>query len=160
MSIATPIQNDLIITQPKWLTLLRIVLGVILLWKGFIFFQNSVLVESLLKRNTFQMIDNNSETFAFIITYINLLGGFFILIGLFTRWMCLIQIPILLGAIFFVQDMASVSFTNSELLLSIAVLVLLVLFLIKGSGALSADEYFRSYTKAGLEPGHTKNLFS
>ena len=160
MSIAAPIQNDLIITQPKWLTLLRIVLGVILLWKGFIFFQNSVLVESLLKRNTFQMIDNNSETFAFIITYINLLGGFFILIGLFTRWMCLIQIPILLGAIFFVQDMASVSFTNSELLLSIAVLVLLVLFLIKGSGALSADEYFRSYTKAGLEPGHTKNLFS
>ena len=160
MSIAAPIQNDLIITQPKWLTLLRIVLGVILLWKGFIFFQNSVLVESLLKRNTFQMIDNNSETFAFIITYINLLGGFFILIGLFTRWMCLVQIPILLGAIFFVQDMASVSFTNSELLLSIAVLVLLVLFLIKGSGALSADEYFRSYTKAGLEPGHTKNLFS
>ena len=160
MSIAAPIQHDHIITQPKWLTLLRIVLGLIILWKGFIFFQNSVLVESLLKNNSFKAIDNNSETIAFVITYINLLGGFFILIGLFTRWMCIIQIPILLGAIFFVQDMASVSFTNSELLLSIAVLVLLVLFVIKGSGAISADEYFRNYTKAALEPGRTKNLFN
>ena len=160
MSIITSTQNDEIITQPKWLTLLRIILGIIILYKGFIFFKNSVLVESLLKNNSFQMIDKNSETIAFIITYINLLGGFFILIGLFTRWMCIIQIPILLGAIFFVQDMASVSFTNTELLLSIAVLVLLILFAIKGSGALSADEYFRNYTKAALEPGHTKNLFN
>ena len=151
--------ND-VITQPKWLTLLRILLGVIILWKGFIFFRNSVLVESLLKNNSFQVIDKNSETIAFIITYINLLGGFFILIGLFTRWMCIIQIPILLGAIFFIQDMASTSFTNTELLLSIAVLVLLILFAFKGSGALSADEYFRNYTKAALEPGHTKNLFN
>ena len=160
MSIITSTQNDEIITQPKWLTLLRIILGIIILYKGFIFFKNSVLVESLLKNNSFQMIDKNSETIAFIITYINLLGGFFILIGLFTRWMCIIQIPILLGAIFFVQDMASASFTNTELLLSIAVLVLLILFAIKGSGALSADEYFRNYTKAALEPGHTKNLFN
>ena len=160
MSIITPTQNAEIITQPKWLTLLRIILGIIILYKGFIFFKNSVLVESLLKNNSFQMIDKNSETIAFIITYINLLGGFFILIGLFTRWMCIIQIPILLGAIFFVQDMASASFTNTELLLSIAVLVLLILFAIKGSGALSADEYFRNYTKAALEPGHTKNLFN
>lgn len=160
MSITTPTQDDHIITQPKWLTLLRIVLGVIILYKGFIFFKNSVLVETLLKNNSFQVIDNNSETIAFIITYLNLLGGFFIIIGLFTRWMCIIQIPILLGAIFFVQDMASASFTNTELLLSIAVLVLLILFVIKGSGALSADEYFRNYTKAALEPGHTKNLFN
>ena len=74
--------------------------------------------------------------------------------------MCILQIPILLGAIFFVQDMASVSFANTELLLSIAVFVLLLVFAVKGSGAISADEYFRNYTKAALEPGHTKNLFN
>lgn len=160
MSIESPLQKNDIITQPKWLTLLRIVLGVILLYKGFIFLKNSVLVESLLKNNSFQIVDDNSSTIALIITYINLLGGFFIIIGLFTRWMCILQIPILLGAIFFVQDMASASFTNTELLLSIAVLVLLIVFAIKGSGAISADEYFRNYTKAALEPGHTKNLFN
>lgn len=160
MSIENPLPEDRIISQPKWLTLLRITLGIIILWKGFIFFKNSVLVESLLKNNSFQMIDKNSETIAFIITYINLLGGFFIIIGLFTRWMCILQIPILLGAIFFIQEMASANFTNTELLLSIAVLILLIVFAVKGSGALSADEYFRNYTKAGLEPGHTKNLFN
>ena len=160
MSIVAPLPKNDIITQPKWLTLLRIVLGVILLYKGFIFLKNSVLVESLLKNNPFQIVDDNSTTAALIITYINLLGGFFIIIGLFTRWMCILQIPILLGAIFFVQDMASVSFANTELLLSIAVLVLLLVFAVKGSGALSADEYFRNYTKAALEPGHTKNLFN
>lgn len=160
MSIVAPLPKNDIITQPKWLTLLRIALGVILLYKGFIFLKNSVLVESLLKNNSFQIVDNNSSTIALIITYLNLLGGFFIIIGLFTRWMCIIQIPILLGAIFFVQDMASASFTNTELLLSVAVLVLLIVFAIKGSGALSADEYFRNYTKAALEPGHTKNLFN
>ncbi len=160
MSIVAPLDKNDIITQPKWLTLLRIVLGVILVYKGFIFFKNSILVESLLKNNSFEIVDNNSATIAFIITYINLLGGFFIIIGLFTRWMCILQIPILLGAIFFVQDMASASFTNTELLLSVAVLILLIVFAIKGSGALSADEYFRNYTKAALEPGHTKNLFN
>jgi NADH:ubiquinone oxidoreductase subunit 3 (subunit A) len=45
-----------------------------------------------------------------------------------------------------------------ELLLSIIVLLLLIVFVIKGSGAISADEYFRSYYKAGYESGHTKNL--
>lgn len=160
MSIVAPLPKNDIITQPKWLTLLRILLGVILLYKGFIFLKNSVLVESLLKNNPFQIVDDNSSTVALIITYINLLGGFFIIIGLFTRWMCILQIPILLGAIFFVQDMASVSFANTELLLSIAVFVLLLVFAVKGSGAISADEYFRNYTKAALEPGHTKNLFN
>ena len=41
----------------------------------------------------------------------------------------------------------------------LCVLLLLILFAIKGSGALSADEYFRSYFKAGAEEGNTKRFF-
>lgn len=47
----------------------------------------------------------------------------------------------------------------AELALSVIVLLLLILFSIKGSGALSADEYFRSYYKAGNEEGNTKRFF-
>jgi hypothetical protein len=49
--------------------------------------------------------------------------------------------------------------SSFELILSIIVLFLLILFAIKGSGSLSADEYFRSYYKAGNEEGNTKKFF-
>lgn len=159
MEIVTPLQKNSIVTQPKWLTLFRVALGLIILWKGILFFKDSVAVETMLKGGGFQLLGNNSPIIAFIITYFNLLGGFFIIVGLFTRWMCLLQIPIIIGAILFVNSKTGMSFSNTELLLSVIVLVLLIVFAIKGSGALSADEYFRSYTKAGLEPGHTEKLF-
>jgi hypothetical protein len=46
-----------------------------------------------------------------------------------------------------------------ELVLSIVTLLLLILFAIKGSGTLSADEFFRTYYKAGTEDGQTKRFF-
>jgi hypothetical protein len=45
-----------------------------------------------------------------------------------------------------------------EFILSIVVFLLLILFAIKGSGTLSADEYFRTYYKAGSEKGNTDRL--
>jgi len=46
-----------------------------------------------------------------------------------------------------------------ELALSIITLILLIVFAIKGSGTLSADEFFRTYYKAGTEDGNTKRFF-
>jgi len=151
-------RNDLNI-QPKWLTLFRIILGFIILWKGFTFFKDSITVETLIKYGDIRLLNDNSSVIAFCITYLNLLGGFFIVVGLFTRWNCLIQIPIIIVAIGFINSKAGVSMSNTELVLSIIVLILLVVFAIMGSGVLSADEYFKNYTKAALEPGHTKKLF-
>jgi uncharacterized membrane protein YphA (DoxX/SURF4 family) len=145
--------------QPKWLTILRVALGLIILWKGFVFFKNTVAVEALLKTGGINMLSSNSQILAFIITYLNLLGGFFIIVGLFTRWMCIVQIVIITGAILFVNSKLGISFSNSELMLSLLVLALAILFAITGSGTLSADEFFRSYTKAGVEPGHTEKFF-
>ena len=159
MEKVTPLQQNPFISQPKWLTLLRIILGFIILWKGFTFFKDSITVESMLKGGSLHVSSDNSGLVAFIITYLNLLGGFFILVGLFTRWMCVIQIPIIIGAIAFVNSKAGMSLSNTELVLSVIVLILLIVFAVKGSGVLSADEYFRNYTKAAIEPGHTQKLF-
>jgi putative oxidoreductase len=145
--------------QPTWLTIFRVMLGLIILWKGFLFFKDTVVLETMFKTGGLEIFGKNSQVLAFIITYFNLLGGFFIIIGLFTRWMCIIQIVIIIGAIFFVNSRLGMSFSNTELLLSLVVLLLAVLFAVKGSGFISADEYFRSYTKAGLEPGHTDKFF-
>jgi len=160
METSTLLQKNNPDNQPRWLTLFRIILGFIILWKGFTFFKDSIAVETMVKGGSIELLSKNSEIIAFIITYTNLLGGFFIMVGLFTRWMCIIQIPILLGAILFVNINEGMSLTNVELILSVIVLILLIVFVIKGSGLISADEYFRSYTKAAIEPGHTKKLFN
>jgi uncharacterized membrane protein YphA (DoxX/SURF4 family) len=145
--------------QPKWLALLRIGLGIILLWKGISFFRDSSQLESIINSGGLDTFTNNTQAIAFIITYLNLLGGVFIAVGFLTRLMAAIQIPIIFGAIIFINGKAGLSFSNTELILSVIVFILLFIFLMKGSGLISADEYFKSYNKAGEESGHTKNFF-
>jgi len=146
-------------SQPRWLTIVRIALGFILFWKGINFISESSNLQLMLQRMSIGVIHKNSEWIAFLITYINLLGGLFIAVGLFTKTSCIIQIPILIGAVFFVNSREGLNQSNSELILSVIVLILLVFFAIKGSGVISADEYFRSYYKAGSEEGNTKKFF-
>src|ERR1035437_8621103 len=138
--------------QPKWLSIFRIALGLILFWRGISFLYNPDELGSMLR-----IIGIDAQVFSFAITYLNLLGGLFIAVGLFTKWASIVQIPILLGAIFFVNIRNG---STSELALSAIVLILLFAFTIEGSGIISADEYFRNYYKAGKESGHTKKLFS
>jgi len=159
MKVSTALKKNNSGYQPKWLTIPRIVLGLILFWKGISFIQDSSELEAMVSQTGVSMFDSNAQAIAFIITYVNLLGGLFIATGLFTRWASLLQIPILIGAIIFVNSKTGMSFSNYELILSIIVLILLVVYVIRGSGALSADEFFRSYFKAGTESGHTKKFF-
>lgn len=147
------------ITQPAWLTVLRIALGLILFWKGITFIRGTSDLQELLQRMSIGVVDKNYQVIAFLITYLNLLGGLFIIVGLFTKTSCIIQIPILIGAVFFVNTKNGLNQSTFELVLSAIVLVLLILFAIKGSGTISADEYFRSYYKAGAEDGNTKRFF-
>jgi len=80
---------------------------------------------------------------SFIIPFIHLLGGFLIIIGLLTRWAVIVQIPILIGAIIFVNAKRGIFAGESELFLSILIFLLLVLFFIEGGEPLSLDNYFR-----------------
>ena len=147
------------LNQPRWLTIVRIALGLILFWRGITFIRDSSDLQLMLHRAAIGVVDKNTEWMAFLITYINLLGGLFIIAGLFTKTSCMVQIPILFGAVFFVNTKNGLNQSTTELILSAVVLLLLILFAIKGSGVLSADEYFRSYYKAGSEEGNTKKFF-
>ena len=158
MELENAIKKNTSNNQPKWLVIFRIALGIILFWKGISFIYDSSHLKSMMQSTGIGLFDNNAQTFSFIIAYINLLGGLCIAVGLFTRWAALVQIPILIGAIIFVNSKTGMSFSNFELVLSVIVLILLIVFLIKGSGVISADEYFRNYYKAGYESGHTKKF--
>ena len=73
----------------------------------------------------------------------HLLGGFFIMIGLHTRLACLSQMPILIGAIFLLRFSGRDNIGSDDLVLSIVVLALLIVFLIMGNGPWSYDKMFK-----------------
>jgi putative oxidoreductase len=128
--------------QPTWLTILRIALGIILIWKGINFIRDISVLKSMIEQTGVGVFSRSSGAIAAIVGILSLLCGVFITVGFFTRISSVVMIPIIFVAIVFV-NMKNIERNAFELTLTIIVLVLLVLFAIKGSGPLSADEYFR-----------------
>ena len=127
---------------PSWLTAPRILLGLILLWRSIVFIRDTVQLERLIQDTGIGTFSQSASTLATLVAILTLACGFFITIGLFTRLAALVQIPILLVAVFFV-NINNIDRSPFELVLSIVVLALLVLFAVKGSGNLSGDAYFK-----------------
>lgn len=133
--------------HPKWLDIIRIALGLFLFWKGIDYLQNTSKLTSLMKeRSPFD--DFVTILIGHYVTFAHLIGGLFLAIGMFTRAACLIQIPILLGAIIFINIYPDQLQTYNELFVSVIVLLLLIYFLIAGNGPWSikfpAEEKKRS----------------
>jgi putative oxidoreductase len=127
-------------THPRLLLLLRAALGIALVSKGISFISDMMSLKALLE-SSFGFLP---DWIALVITWIHLLCGFLITIGLFTRLSALIQIPILIGAV--IINLSMGIFTpGSELLFSSLVLVLLVLFLFEGGGELSVEDYIKKH---------------
>ena len=123
--------------------ILRNILGLILIVKGILYIKDTTELSALIQQTGIGYFSENSENFALIISIISIIGGTFIVIGLLTRISALIQIPILIVAIFFV-NIKNIDYGVGELILSFFVLILLIYFMIKGAGNASADKYFRS----------------
>lgn len=128
----------------KWLDILRIVLGVIILMKGIYFVSNIDALRGLFVQNSVYGFSGlMAMALTHVVAFVHLVGGVLIIIGLVTRFAVVIQIPILLGAVFFVNISKGFSTLNSELWLSIIVLMLLVLFWVIGSGPYSVDHWMK-----------------
>lgn len=123
--------------HPRWLVVLRVLLGVALFIKGISFMRDSTLLESLLSKSNFI---SYSPWIALVITWLHLLGGFLVALGLLTRFAVLIQIPILVVAVLFVNQPA---YNYPEFIFSLSVLLLLIFFFFEGGGPISADHYFK-----------------
>ena len=121
--------------HPKWLDVVRIALGVFLVYKGIDFLRNmGILSDLMAKRVSF-------GSFAVLlighyIVFAHILGGILLTAGVLTRFACLIQIPILLGAVI-LFNFSLDSMRPYESLLSVVVLLLLSYFLVIGNGPLS-----------------------
>lgn len=132
--------------HPKWLVVLRVLLGLCLFIQGVGFIQNSVLLSDVISRSS---VIKNAPWLSTVIPWLHLFGGSMILAGLFTRLSCLLQIPILLGAIVFVHAGQSIFSGRSDLLFTVMIFVLLIFFFVEGGGPLSLDNFLRSSSKKG-----------
>jgi uncharacterized membrane protein YphA (DoxX/SURF4 family) len=126
--------------HPKWLDILRIVLGIFLIYKGIDFLIHMGDMVGLLTTNQDMFGSFKVIVLAHIIVFAHIVGGALIAVGFLTRLACLIQIPILLGAILFVNLSGDLFRPYSEIILSILVLLLLIYFLIVGNGPLSYEK--------------------
>lgn len=119
--------------HPRWMDIVRIALGVFLCFKGVDFLNNmSDLIGLMTSKTSF-------GEFAYVlaghyVVFAHVLGGILLIFGVLTRFACLIQIPVLLGAIFFVGTNKEMLRPYDELFLTVLVLLLLIYFLIAGNG--------------------------
>jgi putative oxidoreductase len=144
MNIITKIEHWGDTHHPKWIDVLRIALGLVILYKGILFISNTGALLSLMEDAELQFVNLG---IAHYVAFAHLVGGFLIAIGLVTRFAIIFQIPILLVAVFFVnvkQGFISVS-NNLEFGLSLVVLILLLVFLIMGSGKWSIDHWMKTH---------------
>lgn len=77
----------------------------------------------------------------------HLVGGLLLMIGLFTRYAAVIQIPILVSAVFFVSMGSGLASGNQSLELSGLVLVILAVILVFGPGRYSLD--YKRFSRGG-----------
>ena len=130
--------------HPRWLVLPRVALGVFLIVKGISFIRNTVYLESFLNETVAGV---SGAWMALVITWLHLLCGTLIIIGLFTRLATLLMIPILLGAVIFINAPKGIFAAESEFGFSLAILLMLFFFFIEGDGPLSLGDFFKKNPK-------------
>lgn len=124
--------------RPGFLDIFRIALGIFITYKGLQFITQ---MDEL--KNTTAGITNwfAGAALAHYIIFAHILGGPLIIAGLFTRVVCLLQLPILIGAVLFINaPRGHLSLGNyMELWVSVLILTGLIVFIIFGAGKYSLD---------------------
>jgi uncharacterized membrane protein YphA (DoxX/SURF4 family) len=139
MSALTKIEDWGNSHRAGWLDYLRIALGLFITYKGVSFVSN---IEELKMAASGINLSFLSVILAHYVVFAHTLGGPLIVFGLFTRFVCLAQLPILIGAVFLVDHPEGFLSVGSHFELEIAILVLagLIVFMVFGAGRLSLDE--------------------
>jgi len=126
--------------HPKFLDLVRVALGVFLLLKGVAFMENTAYLGSIIESQ--RVIDVSPGllmVLVYYVTFAHMIGGILIALGILTRPASIIQLPIVLGAIFLTGVFKEP--VNTMVWPSVTAFILLLVFTIIGSGPISLDRY-------------------
>ncbi len=128
--------------HPRWVDYVRIALGLFLIYKGIDFLRNMGDMMDLVNASSTSFGSFKTVVAGHIVVVLHIMGGILIAIGLFTRLACLVNIPILLAAVLFINLSSTLHQPAGELVISIIVLALLIYFLIVGNGPLSYEKMY------------------
>lgn len=125
---------------------IRIVVGIFITYKGFSFLMNMDALYGLTSNMNLMFA---SAAIAHYVLFFHAFGGPLIILGIYTRLICVLQVPILLGAIFLVNSPKGFLSMGDhmELETSIITLLAILLFIVFGAGKLSIDEIRRNQEK-------------
>jgi uncharacterized membrane protein YphA (DoxX/SURF4 family) len=134
-----------------FIDLVRIYLGIGLFAKGVFFMFHQDYLLSLVQESGDLFIA--PATVAHYVIPVHMLGGLLLALGLLTRVAAVAQLPILVGAMFWVYlpKMMAVE-PRQNLEFSALVLFLMVLIFVYGAGRLSLDHYLARREPAELHP--------
>jgi putative oxidoreductase len=129
---------------PVYFLILRVALGMILAIRGIYFLTAIQPLYSVIKASRLGEL-NMDMTLALIVCWVHTLGGTFIILGLLTKISVWAQIPIVFGAVIFININSDLPHTFQDLFLSLIVLILLLVFAITGGGKISMDNYSKKH---------------
>lgn len=132
-----------------FLDALRVYLGVALMAKGIAFARDHASLVLLTEKSSLAWVQSMASQY---VVPVHVFGGFLLAIGLVSRTAALFNIPILLGAIFFVHGREGLFATGGGLELDLLVLFLLLVFAVVGSGRVSIDRYLETHSSRGKAP--------
>lgn len=126
--------------HPKWLDVLRMLLGVVLFLKGLSFILNKDVTMQVLHDNNYEFIPVLLLHYVIIF---QMAHSVLIALGLITRIAIAAQFPIVLGAGILMLTTGSLAPLDSDLFLILLLLFLLAFFFVYGPGPLSVDAVIR-----------------
>jgi len=127
-------------TKSIILFLFRIILGLTLFIKGINFVRNQEFLEGLISNAA---LLENLSFLKIVIPFIHILGGFMIIIGVYSRLMIFIQLPIILAAIVLLLISGGMSYYR-EIAFALAILILLISYLKFGDGLYSWNNLIKN----------------
>jgi uncharacterized membrane protein YphA (DoxX/SURF4 family) len=129
--------------HPKFLDIIRVFLGIFLFLKGLGFMENSTYLQSLIEGQSAITFSSGWLTaLVYYVIFVHFVGGILIAMGVLTRFSAILQIPVVLCAVFFIDFLRSPF--NTDMISSLAALVLLIVFAVIGSGKWSLERYLES----------------
>src|SRR5687767_1647523 len=122
-----------------WLDCVRIYLGLGLFARGLLLITNSSagFFNDLMQSSGLSWLTHGVLLHYVILAHF--VGGLLLTIGFLTRIAALVQIPVLIGAVFFVHRQEGLLASTQSLEFSALVLFLLLVFVVSGAGKLSLD---------------------
>ena len=136
MSQINELLNKINSDQSIAYALIRIFLGSALFIRGVILASNPGAISKL-------VAEDNLHMWYSYITIGHLLGGLALALGLFSRLGALLQIPILIGAVFVVHN-SGLMMGGQSLELAALVLFLLIIYFLFGAGSYSLNQRFKT----------------